>query len=219
MKNDLVRLRHARSTKDFPGLKLEDNEFVELVSRRSNIGLILIWAGMAVGCIVLLAMLFLIMRAEDNAMLFRVDASAKSFLYLIIYVLFGVLIIAGLVGARVYRGNELIVTNKRLVQKTTASLFAQSTNIIDLVSIEDVSFRQSGIFEYIFKLGTIRMSTVGDETTYTFKYADTLANELETITHLVHVEKEKTKESYARDRARAAREQLHTDTIRLPGEE
>lgn len=216
MKNDLVKLRHARSTKDFPGLKLEDNEFVELVIRRSKIGLILIWAGMALGCIVLLALLFLIMQASEGGLAFRVDASAKSFLYLIVYVLLGVLIIAGLIGTRVYRGNELIVTNKRLVQKTTASLFSQSTNIIDLISIEDVSFRQAGIIEYIFKLGTIRMSTVGDETTYIFKYADTLSSELETITHLVHTEKEKTKESYARDRARAAKEQLHTDTIHIP---
>lgn len=219
MKNDLVKLRHARSTKDFPGLKLEDNEFVELVIRRSKIGLILIWAGMALGCIILLAALFLIMQGGDGNALFRMDNSAKSFLYLIVYVLLGVLIIAGLIGTRVYRGNELIITNKRLVQKSTASLFSSSTNIIDLVSVEDVSFRQAGIIEYIFKLGTIRMSTVGNETTYTFKYADTLSNELETITHLVHVEKEKTKESYARDRARAAREQVQTDTISLPSPE
>ena len=67
MKNDLVKLRHARSTKDFPGLKLEDNEFVELVIRRSKIGLILIWAGMALGGIVLMAMLFLIAVSAHRA--------------------------------------------------------------------------------------------------------------------------------------------------------
>ncbi|MBR3220548.1 hypothetical protein IKF76_01645, partial [Candidatus Saccharibacteria bacterium] len=79
MKSDLVKLRHARSTKDFPGLKLEDNEFVELVIRRSKIGLILIWAGMALGGIVLMAALFLIMRMEDSSPAFSADASAKSF--------------------------------------------------------------------------------------------------------------------------------------------
>ena len=33
------------------------------------------------------------------------------------------------------------------------------------------------------------MSTIGDETTYVFKYLDTPTDELETITHFVHIEK------------------------------
>ena len=37
------------------------------------------------------------------------------------------------------------------------------------------------------------MSTIGDETTYTLKYVDTPTDELEIITHLVHVEKERAK--------------------------
>jgi hypothetical protein len=59
-----------------------------------------------------------------------------------------------------------------------------------LVSIEDVSFKQSGIMEHLIKVGTLRMSTIGEETTYIFKYVDTPIDELETITHLVHVEKQ-----------------------------
>ncbi len=42
------------------------------------------------------------------------------------------------------------------------------------------------------------MATVGDETTYTFKYVNTPKNELDAITHLVHVEKEKTKRRHRR---------------------
>ena len=60
------------------------------------------------------------------------------------------------------------------------------------------------------------MSTVGDETTYTFKYVDTPTDELEKITHLVHMEKEKTKESYLQDRARIARERSRSDLVDLP---
>ena len=62
-------------------------------------------------------------------------------------------------------------------------------NVIDLVSVEDVSFKQSGLFEHLFEVGTLRMSTIGDETTYIFKYLDTPTDELEIITHYVHVEK------------------------------
>ena len=41
----------------------------------------------------------------------------------------------------------------------------------------------------MFSVGTLRMSTIGSETTYTFEHVDTPTDELETITHLVHVEK------------------------------
>lgn len=215
MKSDLVKLRHARSTKDFPGLTLEENEYVELAIRRSKVGLILIWTGQAIGFLVLVLVAILLMGTSETGIM-AINREAKSFLYLIILVLFGVLIIAGLVGVRVYKGNELFVTNKRLIHRATTSLFASSTNVIDLVSIEDVSFKQAGVIEYIFKLGTLRMSTVGDETTYTFKWVDTPTDELEKITHLVHMEKEKTKESYLQDRARAARERSRSDLVDLP---
>ena len=94
----------------------------------------------------------------------------------------------------VYSNNKLFVTNKRIIQRSQSTLFASSTNIIDLVSIEDVSFKQSGLLEHILKVGTLRMSTIGEETTYTFKYVDTPIDELETITHLVHVEKQEKDE-------------------------
>ncbi|MBQ6605362.1 hypothetical protein IJH66_00005, partial [Candidatus Saccharibacteria bacterium] len=57
--------------------------------------------------------------------------------------------------------------------------------------IEDVSFKQSGIFDYLFKIGTIRMSTVGDETTYTFPFVDTPTDEVEMIAHLIHLSKDR----------------------------
>ena len=109
---------------------------------------------------------------------------------LIALIVFGAIIVVALISNHVYKGNILYITNKRLIQVSVSSLFSNSTNVIDLVSVEDVSFRQSGVFEKLFRLGTLRMSTVGTETTYTFKYIDTPQDELETITHLLHVEKD-----------------------------
>ena len=37
-------------------------------------------------------------------------------------------------------------------------------------SIEDASFRQSGIIQTVFNYGTIRLSTEGEETTYIFHF-------------------------------------------------
>ena len=198
MKQELVKLHHARSKKDFPELKLEENEYVELAIQRSKLGIVFIWGAAIVGYIALLiALIFLETGIAKNATA-NLNGFAKSYLYLIILILFGIITIAALIGTRVYKSNRLYVTNKRLIHHCANSLFSKSVNIIELLSIEDVSFKQDNIADHIFKLGTIRMATVGDETTYTFKYVNTPKDELDAITHLVHIEKEKTKRRHRR---------------------
>lgn len=188
MKSDLAKLRHARSKKDFPDISLEENEYVVLKIKRSGIIPVLVWSGVILSAVFFIALNIIIMKASTG--MFAMNSASKGFFSLVLDVVFGVVLIAALVSSYVYSNNKLFVTNKRIIQKTQASLFASSTNVIDLISIEDVSFKQSGIMEHLLKVGTLRMSTVGDETTYTFKYVDTPIDELEVITHLVHVEKQ-----------------------------
>ena len=188
MKSDLAKLRHARSKKDFPDISLEENEYVVLKIKRSGIIPVLVWSGVILSAIFFIALNIIIMNASTG--MFAMNNASKGFFSIVLDVVFGVVLIAALVSSHVYTNNKLFVTNKRIIQKSQASLFASSTNVIDLISIEDVSFKQSGLFEHLLKVGTLRMSTVGDETTYTFKYVDTPIDELEVITHLVHVEKQ-----------------------------
>lgn len=197
MKNELLKLRHARSKKDFPNIKLEENEYVVLKIKRSSVVPILVWAGVILSAIFFIALNILVSRINSNPF-FTLDAASKGFFSIVIDVVFGVVIIAALIGMHVYSSNRLFVTNKRIIQQSQTSLFSSSTNVIDLVSIEDVSFKQSGIWEHLIKVGTLRMSTIGEETTYTFKYVDTPIDELEIITHLVHVEKDEKDEKVNR---------------------
>ena len=62
---------------------------------------------------------------------------------------------------------------------------SSSVNIIDLIKIEDASFRQEGILQKMFNYGTFRLSTVGDETTYTFKYSDISSEDLKAVSKLI----------------------------------
>lgn len=188
MKSDLAKLRHARSKKDFPDISLEENEYVVLKIKRSGIVPVLVWSGVILSAIFFIALNIIVANASTG--MFAINSASKGFFSIILDVVFGVVLIAALISSNVYSNNKLFVTNKRIIQKTQASLFASSTNVIDLISIEDVSFKQSGLFENILKVGTLRMSTIGDETTYTFRYVDTPIDELEVITHLVHVEKQ-----------------------------
>lgn len=193
MKKELVRLRHARSKKDFPEITLEEDEYVEIAIRRSKIGLFFIWLGVVLGFVALTAALILFAHGGISSSVFRVNETSKHYLYIMVFALYVILFLVGIVATITYASNKLYVTNKRAFQLSMTSLFSKSVNVIDLVSIEDVSFKQNGVFEHIFQLGTIRMSTVGDETTYTFKYVNTPRDELDTITHLVHTAKSHNK--------------------------
>lgn len=194
MKDDLAKIHSAKSAKEFPWVSLEDGEYVELYVKRSKWGLILIWAGELVGFVGLIVVLVLMSQGKGENMLFGgLNESAMGYLYLMIFSLFLVLLLSGWVGTVVYRANSLLVTNKRAMQRSTISLFARNVNVIELKSIEDVSFSQETLFERIFHMGTIRLSTVGDETTYTFPYVDTPTDEMKKITSLVHKAKEKKK--------------------------
>ncbi len=199
MKQDLLKVHHARSKKDFPELQLKDDEYVALAVYRSKLGLMLIWgvAGLAI-ILLTLAMVLVTISAsgQTNGLL---NNNSLPYLYLIVIVLFGAIVLMAWISTVVYKGNRLYVTNKRLIQYEQTSLTAKSVNTIDLVSVEDVSFKQKGLTDQIFQIGLLRMSTVGDETTYTFKYAAKPTDEIETISYLIHVAKTRRKIKNADD--------------------
>lgn len=189
MKPSLARIRHARSKQDFPFLSLEEHEYVELAIYRSKIGLILIWVGVLLAVLLLgLALAALLGFITSRA---TIQSSAMPYFWIILGSLYVVLLLGGLVASRIYLGNKLFVTNKRIFHYSVQALFSRSVNIIELSRIEDISFKQSSLLDHLFHYGTIRMSTVGDETTYTFPFVDTPTDEIDLIAHLIHKEKHK----------------------------
>lgn len=184
MDEGLVKIRHERSVKDFPFLKLEDNEYVEFAFKRARIWLNLILGSLSAGLILILLAFLLVLLGQSS-----IDATGVSFLYIILGALLFAVLLAGLFTVIVYRGNRLFVTNKHVIQLTMVSPLANSVNMIDLSSIEDTSFSQNGILQKIFGYGTFRLSTIGDETTYTFKNSDITQEELRAVSKLVTIAK------------------------------
>ena len=180
MDEGLVGIRHARSVKDFPHLKLEEDEYVEFAFRRSRICLFAIFGGVAVGLIIILLAFLLVLLGQS-----MIDDMGRHFLYIILTTLVAVALLIGIVALMVYNGNRLFITNKHAIQMTMTSPVATSVNVIDLQSIEDASFRQDGLLQKLFRYGTFRLSTVGDETTYTFPYSDVSPSELKAVSKLI----------------------------------
>lgn len=203
MKAELEKLRHARSAKDFPNIKLNEDEHVELSIRRSLLGVIAIWLISAV-CIVAITTILIIIFNDQNVkdMVAKLPGSARSSMYVIIAIIYILALLIPFVLHIVYKSNTMLITNQRAIQVIRSSLFNTSTNIIELQKIEDVSFHKNGVLDTIFNIGTLRMSTVGDETTYTFTMLDTPHDEVERISELVKASHHRK----AREDAKAAAE-------------
>ena len=190
MKAELSKIKHARSAKEYPGVDLEPDEHVVLHIKRAHIGIVLIWV--VVGIIILTISIALIMISNnfnaDNSYL-NLNEAAMEYLRIAIFAVYAIVLVGGFVAHNIYVSNEMYITNHRAIQKSRTSLFANSTNIIKLSRVEDVSYRQYTLADHIFQIGTLRMSTVGDETTYTFKYLGTPSDEVKIISHLVYENK------------------------------
>lgn len=180
MDEGLAKIRHERSKKDFPGLRLEENEYVEFAFKRAKICLWMILCGTMFGLIVVLLAFLLVLMSQG-----MLDEMGRNFLFIILAALLASAVVIGLVALTIYNGNKLFITNRRVIQMMMTSPVASSVNIIDLTSIEDASFRQDSILQNLFHYGTFRLSTVGDETTYTFKYSDITGEQLKEVTDLI----------------------------------
>ena len=180
MDKSLNKIRHERSKRDFPGLKLEEDEYVEFAFSRAKICLLLILGGTSLGLIlILLAFLFTLMGQS------MLDMMGRNFLFIILTALLLAAFLIGVISFMIYRGNRLFITNQHIIQLVMTSPFSTSVNIIELSKVEDASFRQEGILQKMFHYGTFRLATVGDETTYTFKYSDISGETLKAVSKLI----------------------------------
>ena len=196
MKKELASIRSAKSAKQYTDVDLEKDEYVVLCLERSRIGIIGIWCCVGVIILVLcLTLIAVIGNGETIAALSYIKLNEQMLhgLRVLMFALFALIIAAGFIGQYIYNGNKMYITNMRVIQKIRNSLFSNSTNIIDLKRIEDVSYKQVSLTDHLFRFGTLRLSTVGEETTYTFPMLDTPRDEVKTISHLVHERKNSTK--------------------------
>ena len=189
MDESLAKIRHERSKKDFPDLSLQDGEYIEFAFKRARICLLAILIGIAVSLIVILLAFLLVLLGQS-----MLDEMGKNFLFIILSALLAAAVLIGAIAIMIYNGNQLFITNRRVIQKTMDSPVSKSVNIIDLVSIEDASYHQKGILQNFLHYGTLRLATVGDETTYTFKYSDISPQDLRAVTKIISEAKKKCKD-------------------------
>ncbi|MDO4872438.1 MAG: PH domain-containing protein [bacterium] len=184
---EVIKARHEESLREYPDVKVDEDEFVVLSLRRTKLGLF--------GSVAVCLLIFIILVSAWILICFtpnrlEIADSMKDSLSMIFASLSVLTVVAGYIGYSVYRGNRLVITNERAIQWLVFGLMSNKRQTINLEATEDISYSQNGIFQNLFGYGTVRLSTTGDESTYTFNLVDNPAKAVEIIENLAEAARE-----------------------------
>lgn len=175
LSNDLMA-KHEESVRKYPRLHLTRGECVLLEVRRHAFGRYSIWFFTVV---LVVAILFIIpiyaMNLNSLAGFLGVHVDklpTVGSLILPVFAIAAVFLLGGLSAVYVYNGNVFYLTNESIIQYAQSSLFSTREQVINLVNVDDVSYRQQGMLQQIFNYGTVRVSTESGEhgDDYVFDY-------------------------------------------------
>ena len=158
---------HEKSLQKYPRVHLSKGEYVIMEVRRHPIGLLSIWTSMT---LLVLATLSLIpIYAANRSILAKAFSISVDRLpsdgsvVLPLLGLAALFILGGLVAVLVYNGNLFYLTNESIIQYQQTSIFSTTEQQINLVNIDDVSYKQRGIMQQVLNYGMVQVSAEGDE--------------------------------------------------------
>lgn len=148
-------------------ITLDPDESLLLTVRRSLFGLVpIILTGMLVLFGVLLAV-YLIAR-------FQAAVAETIPVAVALLVVLGVAFLVALMIAAyiaVYIGNEMLITNERIVKVTRRTVFSRHVSQMSLDQVQEVTVKQNNIFESLFGFGMLHIETAGEMDNFSFSYA------------------------------------------------
>lgn len=178
-----IELKHKRSVELYPEINLTPGEYVIFSIKRHLIGLTsTITLGLILAIVGFLGLFNADLIIEQIKYIYPAASPLLIWLPSIFF------IVASMIGIYVsyfvYTANRFYLTNESIIQIIQVSLFSRQEQIASLGSVEDCSFKQDNLIENMFNYGHIRLSTVGDETTYRFDFApnpDRIVKELNNV--------------------------------------
>ena len=166
--SDELKRKHEKSVQQYPNLNLSEGEYVILDIKRHPIGM-LIPAIVSIFLVVIIMIFVLFYPSIARDSILPIMPSVTD-IFGVAMLLIGLVVLGGAVALWIYLQNQFFMTNESVIQEIQERLFSRREQTVSLGSIEDASFRQSGIIQTIFNYGTIRLSTEGEETTYRFHF-------------------------------------------------
>lgn len=184
---ETIARRHEDSKKRFPDVALDEDEYVVVSVRRHPFGALGILFASAMSFVIVASIWILVCFMPNK---FNLNQQMKFNVSLACLAILALSVLAGIIGNSIYKNNKFYVTNERVIQKLVSGLFSHKKQTISLEAIEDISFTQTGILAHMFDFGTVRLSTVGDESTYTFTMVSRPEKQTELLGDLVENSKE-----------------------------
>lgn len=181
--SDKNKQLHDKSVSEYPHLNLSEGEFVVLDVKRHPIGLML--PVVATGAALLAIIAALIVYPADPSATLGIPLPSYGQALLFMMLLMAAIGIGGSIAIWVYLQNQFYMTNESVIQEIQHSLFTRHEQTVSLGSIEDASFKQSGILQTMLDYGTVRLSTEGEETTYRFSYVKNPRNHVAILNNAI----------------------------------
>ena len=149
-------------------LDIDKNEQIIIDIRRDPIGLYVIYFFGVLSVIGLLTAMFFAIRFGGD-----IGLDLGAAVWGVIFGLLTLLVsIFTYIGGRVYKSNQLVVTNENIIQVLQFSLFNRQVSQLNLAKIQDVSVDQKGIIQLYFAFGTIEIETAGEAANFKFPFAE-----------------------------------------------
>lgn len=167
-----IKLRHERSKQAYPELNISDNEYIVVDIKRHMIGLLV---PSLLGLTLIIASIIVLFDSSHRVSRLVESSgfavgSTNNILVLPV-VVFILLVLLGMCAVYyIFKSNKFFLTNESVIQEIQTTLFSKREQTISLSNIEDASYTQTNILQYMFNYGSIRLSTVGDENTYRLTY-------------------------------------------------
>lgn len=137
--------------------------------RRHPFGLFLLYAQVFVALALSLGLIVVLLPSLSDFI--NVSSATVNAIASVVWLLVIVLgLLFTVLATRIYRGNQLIVSDKNVTQVLQIGLFDRKVSELSLGNVEDVTAQQRGIFPTIFNYGILRIETAGEQNNFTFTY-------------------------------------------------
>ena len=179
----VIAARHQEAARRYPDVNLDSDEYVVVSIKRHSFGVFGIIISSMLSFIIVASIWITISIMPNNL---NLTLAMKTNITLASLALLALSVVSAMIGHSIYKNNKFIITNERVVQWIVSGLFNQKKQTINLEAIEDIRFSQTGFLQHLIGFGTVRLSTIGEESTYTFtfvpqpnKYAELLGDLVE----------------------------------------
>lgn len=137
--------------------------------RRHPIGLFIIYLqflfGMGVAFLFIFGFLPSVLTVVNIS---EVQAKSIASLFAVVVAFIGLIFLV--LASRIYKGNQLIVSDVNVTQVLQVGLFNRKVSELSMHNVEDVTSEQKGVMQTFFNYGTLTIETAGEQNNFIFVY-------------------------------------------------